>query len=141
MAQSAVEKILAERKPALAAVPDEKPEDKFFSILGADGLEEQYLELQFRTGMRTCFNYEDLLWFSFEPEAGYIDLEFGGYMVAIKGRGLGQRLFEAIKKRRVAWVKEADSEMQDHKGNDCFIEEITIEPPESKSGGGDPAAE
>jgi hypothetical protein len=34
-----------------------------------------------------------------------------------------------VKGKRVAWVKEADSNLQDHKDNDCFIEEISITPP------------
>ena len=37
--------------------------------------------------------------------------------------------FNGVKGKRVAWVKEADSNLQDHKDNECFVEEISITPP------------
>jgi hypothetical protein len=49
--------------------------------------------------------------------------------VAIEGRGLHPKLFTGIKQKRVAWVKEADLQMQDHKDNDTYISSITITPP------------
>src|SRR5581483_3997324 len=113
-------------------VPLQKPgseDDKFYSILGGDGLDEFYLELKFRIGVRTCFSYTDLQWFNYDPEAGCIDLEFGGFLVTLKGRGLGGALFDAIRRRRVVWVKEADLKAQDHPGNETFISEILITPP------------
>lgn len=112
----------------------EKPADgmagsgKFFSILMGEGLQENFLELQFNNGLQTCFNYTELLWFNHDPESGSLDLEFGGFLVSIKGRGL-QPLFQGIKGKRVAWVREAASELQDHQQNETFVEEISITPP------------
>lgn len=134
MGQDAIDKVLA-KKPAeshvaAVATPAAAEEgDKFYSALGGEGLYENFLELRFRIGLKTCFSYTDLMWFNFDPEAGCIDLEFGGYLVTLKGRGLGDALFNSIKQKRVAWIKEADVEMQDHPGNATFIEGITITPP------------
>ncbi len=61
--------------------------------------------------------------------------------MTIKGRGLHPKLFEGVRRKQLAWVKEADSEMQDHPGNQTFIEEITITPPKDYSAGGDDAKE
>ncbi|MCB1202909.1 MAG: hypothetical protein KDN18_01515 [Verrucomicrobiae bacterium] len=102
--------------------------DKFFSVMLGEGMQENFLELQFSNGLQTCFSYTDLIWFNHDPESGCIDLAFGGFLVTVKGRGL-RPLFSAIKQKRVAWVKEADSEMQDHQDNETFIEGITITPP------------
>ena len=128
MSEHAIDRILKDRKSGAGEAPAEAA-NKFYSVLNADGLVENFLELQFRNGVRTGFSYSDLQWFSWDPEAGCIDLEFGGFLITIKGRGLYPDLFQAIKNRRVAWVREADSEMQDHDGNESFIEEITILPP------------
>lgn len=131
MAQDRIDEILEQKrrkadKPADASLQPDG--DKFFSILVGDGMQEHFLELQFSNGLQTCFSYTDLIWFNHDPESGCIDLAFGGFLVTIKGRGL-QPLFVGIKQKRVAWVKESDSEMQDHKDNDTFIEEIVITPP------------
>lgn len=134
MGQDAIDKVL-ERKPAeshVAAVAPPSVTDtggKFYSVLGGEGLQEHFLELRFRIGLKTCFSYEDFLWFNYDPEAGCIDLEMGGYLITIKGRGLGDALFNGFKQKRVAWIKEADVEMEDHPGNATFIQEITITPP------------
>ena len=96
------------------------------------------LELRMRTGNLVCFSYSDLLWFNYDPQAGCIDLEIGGFLINIKGRGLVPKLWNGIKNKRVAWIREADTEMQDHKGNDSFIQEILITPP---SAGGEGSAE
>ena len=127
-----IDEILKQRQQP-AAEPETKG-DKFYSVLLADGLQENFLELQFRNGLQTCFSYSDLLWFSHDPEAGCIDLEFGGFLITIKGRGL-RTLFAGVKNKRVAWVKEADSELQDHEENESFVEGITITPPSDFSGG------
>lgn len=128
-AQQTIDEIL-KKGPGLAAKPaDEGQADKFYSILLGEGLHESFLELQFRDGSSTCFPYKDLSWFNHNPESG-IDLDFSGFQVIIRGRGLAPKLWNGIKQMRVAWVKEADDEMQDHKGNDCFIEEISIRPPD-----------
>jgi hypothetical protein len=120
--------------PVAAAV-----ENKFFSIPLGEGLHEHFLELHFRVGLKTCFSYGDLSWFNYDPE-GFLDLVFGGFLVTIKGRGLGDRLFHGIKQKRVAWIKEADTQMEDHKGNDAFISEIIVTQPDGP-GGGEPEPE
>lgn len=136
---NAIDKILQERQ-VTQPKPDEAPiGDKFYSILMADGLDEHYLELQFQNGLQTCFSYSQLLWFNHDPEEGTIDLSIGGFLITIKGRGL-RPLFNGIKSKRVAWVKEADSNLQDHKDNETYIEAITITPPEEygvEEGGGE----
>lgn len=120
---NSISKILDSRKPAEAA---NDSSDKFFSILLGEGLQENFLEFQFQDGMRTCFSYSDLLWFNYYPDAGCIDLEFGGFLVKVIGRGLSPKLFNGIKNKRVAWVRESDSEFQDNKENETYIEKITI---------------
>ena len=131
---NAIEDILrkkeAERAAATPAVPQE---DKFFSILLGEGLQEHFFELKFRDGSKTCFAYMDLGWFNYNPEVG-LDLDFGGFLVTIAGRGFDPKLFQGIKQKRVAWVKEADVELEDHPGNDCFISQITITPPKGFTG-------
>jgi hypothetical protein len=125
MSQDSIDKVLSKKKEA----PEEAAEgdgDKFYSVLLGEGLQEHYLELKQRDGLRICLSYTDLMWFSYDPEGPKIDLEFGGIFVTIKGRGLGEALFNGIKQKRVAWIKEADTEMQDHPGNKMFIEEITF---------------
>ncbi|SKB01875.1 hypothetical protein SAMN02745166_03491 [Prosthecobacter debontii] len=113
--------------------PEEPTGEKFFSALLGEGMYENFLELQFRNGLQTCFSYSDLTWFSHDPESGCLDLEFGGFLITVKGRGL-QPLFNSIKSKRVAWVKEANHDLQDHAGNECFIEEIMIQPPQGFTG-------
>ena len=138
MGQDAVDRVLA-RKPAdshaaaVATPPAAEENGKFYSALLGEGLHEHFLELRFRIGLRSCFSYADLSWFNYDPEAGCIDLEFGGFLVTLKGRGLGDALFNYLKQKRVAGVKEADVEMEDHPGNPTFIEEITISPPASNA--------
>jgi len=125
MATDSIDKVLAARRGSTPSVADAEA-DKFYSILIGEGLQEHYLELKIRDGLRICLSYTDLAWFSYDPEGPKIDLEFGGIFVTIKGRGLGDALFNGIKQKRVAWIKEADTEMQDHPGNAMFIEEITF---------------
>lgn len=69
-----------------------------------------------------------MTWFNYDPD-GIIDIEFSGYKAQIKGRGL-LPLFHGIKAKQVAWVKEADSEMQDNDKNESFVQEIDIMSPE-----------
>jgi hypothetical protein len=124
MGQDSIDKVLKKKEVADASA--ESDGDKFYSVLQGEGLQEHYLELKQRDGLRICLSYTDLMWFSYDPEGPKIDLEFGGIFVTIKGRGLGEALFNGIKQKRVAWIKEADTEMQDHPGNKVFIEEITF---------------
>lgn len=131
MGQDSIDKVLAERK--IAAQPTAEPEgDTFFSIMVGDGDEEKYLELKMRDGLRICLSYTDLAWFSYDPEGPKIDLEFGGIFATIKGRGLGGKLFDGLRRKRVAWIQEADTDMQDHPKNAVFIEGITFQTPKEE---------
>lgn len=131
--QSKIDEILKQRQgAALPAEESVEEADKFFSLLRGEGAEENFFELQFRNGLQTCFSYKDLAWFNHDPESGCIDLDFGGFLVTVKGRGLA-RIFSGVKAKRIAWVKEADSSMQDHQANDCYVEEISITPPEGSA--------
>lgn len=125
MGQDSIDKVLAAKRES-APPATEAEGDKFFSILVGDGDSEHYLELKMRDGLRIALSYTDLAWFSYDPEGPKIDLEFGGIFVTVKGRGLGDALFNGLKQKRVAWIKEADTEMQDHPRNLLFIEEITF---------------
>jgi len=125
MGQDTIDKVLAAKREASPPAADGDG-DKFYSILQGEGLHEHFLELKIRDGLRVCLSYTDLMWFSYDPEGPKIDLEFGGIFVTIKGRGLGEALFNGIKQKRVAWIKEKDTEMQDHRENKVFIEEISF---------------
>ena len=116
-----------------APVPAENTGDKFFGILVGDGDKEDFLEFQTRDGVRTCFPYTAIIWIVYEPE-GALTAEFGGYVVTIMGRGLAPKLLDGIKRKRVAWIKEADHELQDHKDNETYISDIIIEGPEGFGG-------
>ena len=131
MSQGKIDEILKSRQQAPpAASPTAATEDsKFFSLLLGEGLHEHFLEFRFQAGLRTCFPYDQLTWFNFDPEGATIDLEFSGYLITIKGRGLGERLFDGIKQKRIAWIKEADVEMEDNPSNAVFIEQILLVPP------------
>ncbi len=124
-----IENILEERKRRGEA-PSGEEEGKFFSVLLGEGLQESFLELRFRNGLKSCFSYSDLTWFNFDPDSGTLDLEFGEFLVTLTGRRLGERLFHAIKSKRAAWVKEADSDFEDHEANEIYIAGIAITPPE-----------
>jgi hypothetical protein len=129
MSQETIDQILQRRRQAeKPEAVEEKQQDKFYSILIGEGIQENFLEIQSRDGVHTCFSYGDLMWIVYHPTDGLM-LEFGGYLVAIEGRGLHPKLFTGIKQKRVAWVKEADLQMQDHKDNDTYISSITITPP------------
>lgn len=131
MASDTIEEILRRKQAEKSAVPASQPteqEDKFFSILVGETSQEHFFEIQTRDGLRTCFSYSDIIWIVYDPDNG-LNIEFGGYLVTIEGRGLVPRLFDGIKQKRVAWVKEADHELQDHKENSTFISKITITPP------------
>ena len=112
--------ILRERQP-------EEVGSKFYQFVRVDG-SEHFLEIRFRDGIHTAFAYDKLTWFNYSPETNLLDLDFMGTTVSIEGRGLTD-LFQALKSKRVSWVKEADTELEDNPGNACFIREITILPP------------
>ena len=126
MNQDAIDKIIKERQAGELPVE----ENKFYSSLSGEGLQENFLEIRFRDEIRLCLAYNDLTWFNYDVESGCLDLEFGGFLVSVKGRGLGDKLFYHIKGKRVAWIREADSDFQDNDRNEIYISEITITPPE-----------
>ena len=137
MSLNKIDEILEQRKrieqPTTPAVQQKRQEDKFYSILLGDGMEEKFLELQFRDGLRLCLNYNDLLWFHHIPDEHCIDMEFAGFLISIKGRGMVPHLFNGLKQKKVSWIKEADVEMQDHLANTTYIETITVIPPKGFS--------
>lgn len=71
------------------------------------------LELRLANGNSVAFNYSYLAQASFDPSQG-ITLFFGGKKVTISGSNLNTelrhnlRLYEAILRHRVPWVREAD---------------------------------
>jgi hypothetical protein len=128
MAQDRIDEIIQQRQRAEKPAETQTEGDKFYSVFVGDAIQEHFLEFQFANGLQTCFSYTDLLWFNHDPESGCIDLAFGGFLVTIKGRGL-RPIFDGVKQKRVGWVKEADARLQDHPGNETFIQEISITPP------------
>lgn len=102
----------------------------FFQTSRIEGADESFLEIRFRTGIKTAFSYPSLAWFNLDPAEGMLDLGFAGFVVTLYGRGLTE-LFQAIKNKKVAWVREADEGMQDIDEFTVFISEITITPPSS----------
>jgi hypothetical protein len=126
MGSNSIDRVLESRKPAAVTPSTDEQTDKFYSALLGEGLQEHFLELKLRDGLQVCLSYTDLAFFSYDPEGPKIDLEFGTIFVTIKGRGLGGALFNAIKQKRVAWIREADTEMQDNPSNKVFIEEIAF---------------
>ena len=111
--------------------PDESPAG-FYQLIRVDG-SEHFLEIRFRDGIKTAFAYDKLSWFNYSPETSALDLNFMGTTVSVEGRGLDD-LFQALKGKRVSWVKEADTELQDNDANSCFIKEIWITPPDDSDG-------
>ena len=70
-------------------------------------------------------------WFSFDPGDGIVDLEFGEFLITIEGTGL-LAVFEAVKARRLAWVRELGNEI---KGDEkVIVSVIRINPPSTESG-------
>ena len=132
MSSKAIDQILEQRKAEQSS--PSPAESKFYSVISAEGITENFLELRFRDGLCTCFAYSDLTWFNFDPESGILDAEFAGFLISIKGRGLGDKLFHNLKAKRVAWVREAETEFQDNAQIELFISEITITPPDGFSG-------
>ncbi len=126
--QKTIDAILKERKGNESVGSDLA--DKFYSVISGEGIHENFLEIRFRDGLRTCFAYGDLTWFNYDPDSGILDAEFGGFLVSLKGRGLGDKLFHHLKSKRIAWVKEADSDFQDSDAIETWISEITITPPD-----------
>ncbi len=131
-----VKRILDERRPTgevahQQATEQPRQEDcNFFSILLGDGVAEDFLEFKMKNGTRVCFSYSSLLWFNFNPDAGCIDLQFDSVLVTIMGKGLDRKLWQGIKRKKVVWVREADSEGEDTDENEVYISEILVTPSE-----------
>jgi len=92
---------------------------------------EHYLELRFRNGTKTAFAYDKLGWFNYSPDSTGMELDFMGTAVVVIGRGLTE-LFQPLKSRRISWLKEADTDLQDNDSNSVFISELFIVPPASE---------
>ena len=124
---SNLDRILKERGPN----EEETSGNKFYQQLTGN-LEESFLEFRLKNGMFICFPYHDISNFNYDPD-GLIAIEFSGVSVGIFGRGL-QPLYVAIKGKKASWIKEADSKMEDHKDNDCYVEEIVFEKSDGNQG-------
>lgn len=135
MQQDRISEILESRRKTDKPAEEPVEGEKFYSILIGE-VNESFLELRFSDGMQSAFSYSDLHWFNFDPEAACLDCQFGHFLITIKGRGL-KRIFAGLKNKRLAWVKEADSTMEDHVGNDCYIEGIVVTPPDGFAGEGE----
>lgn len=131
MSNDVIERILGARQPE-PEVEAVESGTKFFSALLGGTHEEHFLELQFRDGVRLCFSYNDFMWFNYDPEGGSLDMEFGGFLVTVEGRGLVPGLFSALKQKRVAWIREADENEEDNAQNEMFVRSIVISPPDNR---------
>ena len=118
-----IDSILEERQKRQSG---ESIDSFFFQPVRIEGT-EYFFEIRFRNGIKTAFKYDDLSWFNYDPERG-IDISFAGNTVTIEGRGLSPVLFDAIKAKKISWVREADTEMQDNPDQPLFISDITITP-------------
>lgn len=116
-------KILASRQPAGAE--GEQKGDKFYGLLLGDGVAPAFLDVRLRSGGRLGIDYTNLDWLYYDPEAGTIELEFGSVALSVRGRGLA-KIYESFLRRRVEWIKEADSELQDSKENETYISDIVV---------------
>lgn len=124
-----VESILAEHKKRHQ---EEEPEEdseagKYFSVLKIEGVTTDFLELRFRNGAAFFLSYSELDYFNYDP-SGVIDMICGSFTVEIHGRNL-RRLLDAIKGKKVAWIREADKEAEDVPENESFIANIYVQLP------------
>ena len=129
-----IDEILQGRRQQAAAppaAPDDEA-DKFFSVLGGDLVDDPFVEFRFRDGFRLALPYRDVVWISCDPE-GEIKMDFGSTTMVIKGRGLAGGLFDGLKQKRVIWIQEASTEMQDHDKNKVFVADISFEREESEA--------
>jgi hypothetical protein len=84
-----------------------------FSILRGVQDRSIMLELRLKDGNSVAFNYSYLVQASFDPSHG-ITLQFGGKNVILSGSNLNAeirpnlRLYQALLRHRVPWVREAD---------------------------------
>lgn len=111
---------------------EEEPEEdsearKYFSVLKIEGVTTDFLELRFRNGAAFFLSYSELDYFNYDP-SGVIDMICGSFTVEIHGRNL-RRLLDAIKGKKVAWIREADKEAEDVPENESFIASIYVQLP------------
>lgn len=112
--------ILDRYAPRAAEVAKKQPDEPgALDDLGAFGIlrgvqdRSLMLELRLANGNSLAFNYSYLVQASFDPSHG-IMLQFGGKKVTISGSNLNTeirpnvRLYEAMLRHRVPWVREAD---------------------------------
>lgn len=123
---NAIERILAQGRENAAG---ETIEGKFYGSLVGNNLEPKYFEARFKDGTLFSLKYEELNWFFYYPSQNCIELNFGstGIGLRIIGRGLNEGLYAAIQQRRVLWIREADTEWEDNKENETFIQEIQVD--------------
>lgn len=128
-----IDEILGKRQQAAAPpAATEEQGDKFYSVLGGDLVDDPFVEFRFRDGFRLALPYRDVVWISCDPE-GEIKMDFGSTTIVIKGRGLLGALFDGLKQKRVIWIQEANTEMQDHDKNKVFVADISFEREESEA--------
>lgn len=108
--------------------------DQYFAIVPDDKQEEYLLEVRTRDGFCSAFQFFSITWLVYEPDIGII-VDFNGYTVSIEGKGLKGALYDAIKRRRVSWIKESDDPSADA-GKDIYVSKITISPPNWAEEGG-----
>jgi hypothetical protein len=106
----------------------EENDSKFYQLMRVENA-EFFVEFRFNNGIRVAFAYDRLTWVNYTPEQ--LVLEFMGTKVVVEGRGLLD-LFLAIKSKKVSWIKEADSDLQDNDSNAVFVKEIAVYPPEDE---------
>lgn len=99
-----------------------------FQLIRGDASQEGFLELRFRSGIQAAFAYHSLFWINLDNANGVIDMDFQGITISIEGRGLKQ-IFEFLKLKKISWIRESDTEMEDNKSAEIFISRLTITPP------------
>lgn len=105
-------------------------QNTIYSIQHVDKQDEHLLEVRTRDGLCSSFQYFNIVWLVYEPEIGII-IDFNGYTLSIEGKGLNGEVYEAIKRRRLSWIRESD----DPNGSDqqeLCVTRITINPPEPR---------
>lgn len=125
---NSVDSILAEHRKKHQQEEPEEDAGKYFSVLKIEGVTTDFLELRFRNGAAFFMSYSELDYFNYDP-SGVIDMICGSFSVEIHGRNL-RRLLDAIKGKKVAWIREADKEAEDNAELENFISNIYVSLPE-----------
>jgi hypothetical protein len=133
--ETKLQEIINQQRQKEVAVVDEQREEVseswYYGLWKGSVREsnERYLDLKFRDGQRTSFDYPDRKFVNYNPEMPCIDMDFAGNMVTIIGRNL-EPLYELFLKRKTEWVREANTPGQDDGVEGIFVEEILITPAE-----------